>query len=111
MWFVTRRRLDAALAEIEGLRRRVLATEARHDEAEGKRRNLARWLAEAEAANKRLTGRVDELRRRVPPGEDVDALHRRIKHLEKQLDDATSVGDVGIPAGEDWRRRPESGAS
>lgn len=54
---VTRRRLNAALAEIEQLRGRVAAAEQRHDETEAKRRNLARWLAEANAAKARLEGR------------------------------------------------------
>ncbi|MFI8351239.1 hypothetical protein [Streptomyces sp. NPDC085596] len=39
--FVTRARYEKALAEIDGLRRRVLDTEARHDQAEGERRRIA----------------------------------------------------------------------
>lgn len=44
----------------------------------------------------------------LPP--DVRSLQARIRHLEKQLDDATSIGDIGVPAREDWRRRPETAA-
>lgn len=40
-------------------------------------------------------------------GDHIPSLRRRIKQLEKALDDATSAGDVGVPAGVDWRRRPE----
>lgn len=60
-WFVSRARHAAALAEIAELRRRVLATEARHDEVEGERRRLAAGLAEADAANRRLHGRNQHL--------------------------------------------------
>jgi hypothetical protein len=56
--FITRRRHDAEVAE---LRQRALDAEARFDECEGKRRNLARWLAEANAANTRLNGRIKAL--------------------------------------------------
>jgi predicted nucleic acid-binding Zn-ribbon protein len=54
--FVARRRHAAALAEIEGLRRRVLATEARHDKVEDERRRIAEELA---AARTQLADRVD----------------------------------------------------
>lgn len=66
MWFVSRRGHEDEIAK---LRRRVLATEARHDEVarahnhlakelaetEDKRLRLARWLADEKTANKRLT--------------------------------------------------------
>jgi hypothetical protein len=62
---VTRRRLNTALDEIAQLRARVVATEARHDEVEDKRRRLARWLADATTANRRLHDRNLELGRRL----------------------------------------------
>lgn len=64
--FITRSRHDAEVAE---LRQRVLDAEARFDKCEGKRRNLARWLAEANAANVRVTGRNNELSGRVVTAE------------------------------------------
>jgi len=98
---VSRRRLDAALAEISQLRDRVtaaegrvVAAEERHGEVEGKRRNLARWLAEEKSTNTRLSGRIDELTKRLdarPVFEESSALRSRIRHLEKQLDDAVGL--------------------
>jgi hypothetical protein len=64
--FITRRRHDAEVAE---LRQRALDAEARFAECEGKRRNLARWLAEANAANVRVTGRNNELAGRMVAAE------------------------------------------
>lgn len=99
--FVSRAQHEAALTEIDNLRRRVMATEARHDEVEAKRRRLAGWLAEAKTANTRLTGRIDELTKRIeerPSFEDSAALKNQIRHLQRRLDDA-----VGLTPG----RRPE----
>lgn len=59
--FVSRTRHQAALAEITALRRRVVNTEQRHDQVEDERRDLAKELAVATAANVRLTGRVRRL--------------------------------------------------
>lgn len=64
--YVTRRRHDAEVAE---LRQQILDAEARFDKCEGKRRNLARWLAEANAANVRVTSRNNELSGRVVTAE------------------------------------------
>lgn len=62
----------------------------------------------ADTARRQLAQHGADTQPPLPP--DVRSLQARIRHLEKQLDDATSAGDVGIPAGADWRRRPESGA-
>lgn len=51
MWFVSRRGHEDEIAK---LRRRVLATEARHDEAARAHNQLAKKLADEETANKRL---------------------------------------------------------
>jgi hypothetical protein len=64
------RRIRARDEKIGKLLQRVLDAEARHDEVEGKRRNLARWLADATATNKRLTGRNKELQRRLDAAHD-----------------------------------------
>lgn len=61
IWFVSRTRHQAALSEITSLRRRVVATEQRHDEAEGERRELAKELAAAAAANRQLEARTRRL--------------------------------------------------
>lgn len=62
-------------------------------EVEAKRRNLARWLAQANAANAHLTGRVDELIRQAESTsfEDSASLKNKIRHLQKRLDDAVGL--------------------
>lgn len=70
--FVSRRHLNAALTEVTELRARVVATEARHDEVEDKRRRLAGWLADAETANRRLHDRNLELGRRLSTMAEAD---------------------------------------
>lgn len=70
--FVPRRHLNAALDEIVELRARVVATEARHDEVEDKRRRLARWLADAKTANRRMHDRNLELGRRLSTMAEAD---------------------------------------
>jgi predicted nucleic acid-binding Zn-ribbon protein len=64
-----------------------------------------RDAAEAHATIARLKEDLDAASQ---GGDHIPALRRRIKHLEKQLDDATHFGDIGVPAAEDWRRRPEA---
>lgn len=97
--FVTRSAHQAALDEIEKLRRRVLATEARHDEVEGERRNLARMLAEADAANKRLDGSGKELRRRLDAAHDgqraeaARATRLTVEHAARRRALAAALGD------------------
>jgi chromosome segregation ATPase len=59
--FVSRARHQAALSEIDALRVRVLATEKRHDEAEGERRDLADQLNTEQAKVRQLTGRTRRL--------------------------------------------------
>jgi hypothetical protein len=61
----------------------------------------------ADTARKQLAQHGDP-----PPAlpEDVRSLRAYVRKLEKQLDDATALGDVGVPARDDWRRRPETGA-
>ncbi|MFI5473141.1 hypothetical protein ACIA6D_23240 [Streptomyces cacaoi] len=53
--FVSRRRYDDDLAELAGLRRRIVATEKRHDEAEEERRRAVDELAAASIVNVCLT--------------------------------------------------------
>lgn len=91
MLFVSRRKyerdLAAERAEQDRLRSRVLTTEARFDEVEGKRRNLARWLAEAEAANKRLAGRNTRLAELLTTAREAQD-DQAIEHIHDRLDRA-----------------------
>jgi len=122
---------DEALAEIDALKRRVLATEARHDEAEDKRRRLARWLADEKAANKRLgeelaavsivntrlTEDLTEAREELAEAQAqaTDSLagqlraelkreKRRAEQLQKQYDDATTLADPRLENGRNWQQ-------
>jgi hypothetical protein len=107
--FVTRRYLNAALAEVAKLRQRVLDTEARHDDAEGERRVLAARNAVLHAANLRLQGRNTELARRLDDSTDVAhmaGLERRIEHLEQQLDDDLGLNDPAVEAGRHRQDKP-----
>jgi len=124
--FVSRRRheqeLAAAQTEIAALRRRVLDTEARHDEVEDKRRRLARWLAEADAANRRLAARNLELGNRISAFAESDpeyaaqleqqvarltaevaAETKRADRLQARLDDAVGLTPSGIQDSGRWQ--------
>lgn len=102
--FTTRRQSDRRIRardeRIGQLLQRVEEAEAKAKaaaldavEVEAKRRNLARWLAQANAANARLSGRVDELIRQAESTsfEDSAALKNKIRHLQKRLDDAVGL--------------------
>jgi protein-arginine kinase activator protein McsA len=74
------------------------------DTAEYNRGQALRQLADADATNRRLEGRITELTKRIeerPSFEDSAALRNQIRHLQRRLDDA-----VGLPPGriEDSRR-------
>ena len=103
--FVSRRRYTRDLAVIED-----------------KRRRLARWLAEQQAANRRLDGRNLELGRRVSqlaesdPGyaadlerqlaearKELDAEKTRADHLQKRLDDAVGLTKNGVQDSAMWQ--------
>lgn len=111
-------------AEIADLRRQL-------GEVEGKRRNLARWLAEATADNKRLVGRNRELSRRLDSAHDANLgelgdialLEARAQRLEDELAAARAETDVKVAAAEErgrqagramtpqeWEGRPVDGA-
>jgi uncharacterized coiled-coil DUF342 family protein len=98
-------------AETAGLKADVARLRAERDQFE-KDRNAVQAAARRDAASAAAT--IAQLREDLDAasngGDHIPSLRRRIKQLEKQLDDATSLGDVGIPARDDWRRRPEVGA-
>ena len=71
------------------------------------RMGMTAYMGPLDTARKQLAQHGDPLPQ-LPP--DVRSLQAYVRKLEKQLDDATSMGDVGIPAREDWRRRPETAA-
>ena len=129
---------DAALKEIDGLRRRVLDTEARHDEAEGKRRQLARWLADEKTTNKHLTEELQavsivnaclteeltKLRELLAEcnaeASDSAAAHwsaearrekKRADRLQKQYDDAVGLKPNGIEDSRPWQPGYKADAS
>lgn len=122
---------DAALTQVAELKQRVLDTEARHDEAEEERRQLARWLADEKTSNRRLTEELaavsivntrltedlTEVRAQLT---DSAAAHwsaqarrekKRADRLQKQYDDA--VGLTGARPQDSSRWQPgykEAGA-
>jgi glutaredoxin-related protein len=98
-------------AETAGLKADVARLRAERDQFAKDRDAIQatarRDAAEANATIVRLRADLDEA---SVGGDSIPALRRQLRTLQKQLDDATSIGDVGIPAGTDWRRRPEVGA-
>jgi septal ring factor EnvC (AmiA/AmiB activator) len=125
---------DAALNQVAELKQRVLDTEARHDEAEGKRRQLARWLADEKTSNRRLTEELaavsivntrltedlTEVRAQLT---DSAAAHwsaqarrekKRADRLQKQYDDAVGLKPGGIEDSRKWQpgyKDPKADAS
>lgn len=103
MWFVTRRRYEqeraAAQNEIAALRRRVLDTQDRHDEVARAHNRLAKRLAEADAANRRLHGRNLELGRQVSVLAESDLEYAA--HLERRKTSLEKAGHRILAA---WRR-------
>jgi chromosome segregation ATPase len=133
MWFVSRRRHED---EVDKLRSRVLATEARHDKVARACNGLARQLAEADAANVRLHRQNRELRERLDAVAAADpertaALARRVDRLRRivsrllvehraekrradrlqaRLDDAVGLTDPRVEDGRNWQQtRQDSG--
>ncbi|MFB6787642.1 hypothetical protein ACFCWT_13295 [Streptomyces olivaceus] len=110
MWFVTRRRYLRDLAAERAETRRVKQVKddfwQQRDEAMAAARTAARQFAEADATNRRLAGRVEELGKRVSALTESDpeyladleqqlaAEKRRADRLQARLDDA-----VGMPEG------------
>jgi predicted RNase H-like nuclease (RuvC/YqgF family) len=124
--FISRSRHDD---EVAALRRRVLATEARHDDVVRAHNALARQLAEADAANRRLADRNLELGRRVSALAEADpeyaaeleqkvarltegyaAEKKRADHLQRRLDDAVGLSAGRIADSRQWQpgyQKPE----
>jgi uncharacterized protein YigA (DUF484 family) len=113
---LSRREHDRIIAELQrrhdtataSLRADVARLRGERDQFE-KDRDAIKAQARRDAATAAAT--IAQLREDLDAasngGDHIPALRRRIKQLEKALDDATSLGDVGVPAREDWRRRPE----
>lgn len=91
--WVSRARLEAALAEIAGLRITLARADERFHEVEGDRRRLVGCLAEADAANKRLAGRNKALGEQLEAAQSaagLDVAHarrmaERIARLQKAV--------------------------
>ena len=91
--WVFRARLEAALAEAEGLRITLARADERFHEVEGERRHLVGCLAEADAVNKRLAGRNKALGEQLEAAQataGLDVAHarrmaERIARLQKAV--------------------------
>jgi hypothetical protein len=116
MWFVSRTRHAAVVAENAGLRRRVVATEARHDEAEGERRQAAEELAATTIVNVCLTEELGALKEQLAEARALadDSLasqlraqlkreKRRADRLQKQYDDSVGMGAGRIEDSSRWQ--------
>lgn len=97
--FVLRSRHDADVAALNAdrdrLRRRAETAEGHAATAVSNRKQVLRQNAELDAANARLSGRVDELTRQLeakPSFEDSASLKNQIRHLQRRLDDAVGLG-------------------
>lgn len=108
--FVLRSRHDAEVAALNAdrdrLRTRAETAEGHAATAVYNRKQTLRQNAELDAANHRLTGRIDELTRRLearPQFENSAALNARIRHLERQLDDAVGLSPGRIEDSRRWQ--------
>ena len=121
----TRRRraeLAAARAETDRQRTRAEAAEGRVKTAEFNRGQLLNQLAEADAANRRLAGRVEELGRRNSTLAESDPDHladleqqladvrrelaaerKRVERLQRRYDDAVGLTSSGIKDSSPWQ--------
>jgi chromosome segregation ATPase len=136
MWFITRRRheeeLAAAKAEIQRQRRRANDAEDRANTAEFNRAQILRQLAEADATNRRLSGRNLELGERLTALAESDPEYaadletqlaearealavetKRAEHLQRRLDDAVGLSAKGIADSSRWQPgyKPKADAS
>jgi predicted nucleic acid-binding Zn-ribbon protein len=107
--FVSRARLDDALAEIDGLRRRVLDTEERHDEVEDERRRIAEELAAVSIVNRCLTEDLTKAREQITDGSLAEwrakakAAERSADQWQKQYYDAVGLGPSRIEDSSRWQ--------
>jgi hypothetical protein len=118
MWFVSRRRYEEALAAADRLREERNNARAERSAFRTAAVTAARQLAEADAANRRMQGRLLELGRRLAAAAESDPEHlaamqqelaaarteaaaatRRADRLQERLDDATGLNDPKVLAG------------
>lgn len=126
--FVSRRRYEEARATADRLRDERDKARDERDIAVRNRRQALGQLLDADAANRRLHGRVLELGRRLAAAAEADPEHlaalekqvrvsrkaarrvlaayfaevRRADRLQERLDDATSLNDPKVLAGPCW---------
>jgi chromosome segregation ATPase len=124
MWITRRHRaeLDALRAENDRLRAERDKAREERDIAIYNRRQSLGQLLDADAANRRLDGRVLELGRRIAALAESDPEHlaamerelaaareeaavekRRADRLQERLDDAVGLNDPKVLAGPYWR--------
>lgn len=122
MWFVSRRRYEAARATADRLRDERDKARAQRSEFRTAAVTASRQLAEADATNRRLDGRVLELGRRISALTESDPGHlaameqelvaaraeaaaekRRADQLQKRLDDAVGLGADRIADSGPWQ--------
>jgi uncharacterized coiled-coil DUF342 family protein len=113
---LSRRQHDQIVADLQrkhdadtaGLKADVVRLQGERDQFKKDRDTVtATARRDAATANATIAQLREDLEAASSGGDHIPSLRRRIKQLEKALDDATSAGDVGVPAGADWRRRPE----
>ena len=95
-----------AKAEARRQRQRAETAEQAAATAEYNRGQLLHQLAEADATNRRLEGRITELTKRVeerPSFEDSAALRNQIRHLQRRLDDAVGLAPGRIEDSSRWQ--------
>ncbi|NJP70408.1 hypothetical protein [Streptomyces sp. C1-2] len=115
MWFVSRRRYEEALATADRLRDERDKARAQRSEFRTAAVTAGRQLAEADATNRRLDGRVLELGRRISALTEADpeylaeleqelaAEKRRADQLQTRLDDAVGLGADRIADSGPWQ--------
>lgn len=117
-----RAELAAARAETDRQRARAETAEGRVETAEFNRAQILRQLGEADAANRRLAGRVEELGRRNSTLAESDPDHlasleqqlasvrrelaaekKRVERLQRRYDDAVGLTSSGIKDSSPWQ--------
>ncbi|MFF0512472.1 hypothetical protein [Streptomyces sp. NPDC004250] len=131
---ITRRRYLRDLAAERAETRRVKQVKddfwQQRDEAMAAARTAARQFAEADATNRRLAGRNEELGKRVSAltesdpeyladleqqlataREELAAEKKRADQLQARLDDACGLNSAGVEAGRYWQQTRQDGGA
>lgn len=99
-------RTSDAQARIEALTADLTRVKSERKQFEEDRNKVAEQAAkDAAAAADRIAGLEQDLKDARRP--DVEALHRRIRRLEKDIDNATSLDSAAVALGATWQDRRE----